>query len=158
MCVLSRDCFNIVNNNIICFTATLTGIRSCSGWRLEEEPRIIDPNTSAATNSTLVKFVYPDVKCWLDRSKKRGIYIYILFVLCTSWGVPILLSQGFNLLSNEKGGGVQYDRPSAVTCHLYWPYTYCVYTHISGWKGKCAVNDSPLGLSFTLLRRRYNDS
>ncbi len=26
-----------------------------------------------------------------------------------------------------KGGGIQYGKPSAVTCNIYGLYTYCVY-------------------------------
>ncbi len=52
----------------------------------------------------------------LYRSREKGVYIYCVFS-CPS-----------GTIANGGVGSQYYGKPSAVTCHVYYLYTYvCVY-------------------------------
>ncbi len=62
----------------------------------------------------------------LDCSKENDIYARILLLI-----VEDREDLHNKRINYSKGGGIQYGKPSAVTCHIYRLYTYCVYA-ISG--------------------------
>ncbi len=57
-----------------------------------------------------------------DRTKEKDVYVCILLLVVEDRKIYTI-----RVSITQRGGVIQYGKPSAVTCHIYWLYTYCVY-------------------------------